>query len=157
MKWIVSLLMMVILVCGVSAPVKADVCADYAAYLAQVEADLAQTYASLLKVEADIADKQDAINDATLALQTRQAYYNYLNSLFYVDPDVLKSALEAIKAAQAKLTALKEQLKTLQEERDRLSTLMLNLAEVRQFLQDYLNTHCVQNPGNGPVVDPNFP
>jgi multidrug resistance efflux pump len=153
MKWLFGVLAFIFVAQNVSG----DVCSDYATYLVQVEADLAKTYADLLKVEAEIADQQDAIDAATVDLQAKQAEYTRLRGLFYVDPEILAAALEDVKTAQNFLDTLKNIMKDLQAERDALSAKMLGLADVRVFLENYLATHCVPNPNPNPAPDPNFP
>lgn len=155
MKWLFGVLAFIF----VANNVTGDLCADYAALLVQTEADLAKTFADLLKIEADISDQQEAIDAATLDLQTKQAEYTRLKALFYVDPEILAAALNDVKTAQRFLDALKKIMADLQAERDRLATRMHGLADLRTFLQNYLDTHCVPNPNPNPnpETDPNFP
>lgn len=157
MKWFVSVMMMLVMLCVSSVSVKADLCADYAAFLDQVLLDVASTCEDLFEVEAEIVEQEEAVASALLNLQQKQAEYNRLRALFIVDEAELQLALDNVRAAQNFLDLMKSMLKDLQDERDRLNDRLAGLNDTRAFLLDYLNTHCVQTPNVGPTPDPNFP
>jgi hypothetical protein len=154
MKWLFTVLSLVTF----SGVVQADVCEDFRAALAIAEDQLGQTFADLLKTEADVIHWANQERNGKLLLDYYTAELVKLRAAFYVDPKILRAAELKVQQHYDMWAGYTKKLNEARKRVEELSARMLSLVSLRSFLLNYLEENCLgTTPATGPEPDPNFP
>lgn len=156
MRWLLAFLMLFTFSVNVQA--EEDICKLYTDALKIAEDQLGQTFADLLKAEAEVSHWANQERNGKLLLDYYTAELAKLRAAFYVDPKILLAAEQKVQQHYAMWLGYTKRLNEARKKVEELSARMVTLANLRTFLLNYLEEYCIgTTPRTGPEPDPNVP